>query len=374
MDLRFAICDLQLNTMPSHAARRDRRPCLPIASVEPAQRDNCKSQIANRRAFTLMEILIVIGLIVLIIALAVPAFSFITGSRSVDAGENLVSAMLSRARSEAMLSNRVAGVAFFRDTIKDRTAMAIVVPAAQRGSLTPEPAGMEQYKAWKTTQEDGIGKVDYKPGDVVIALVDMPPPNGGKKGTKLFVCNEAHQAGAGNKPPATPYWGTLDEQEIDSLVGYEFQYLPPGISVQTINDPDPAGSGTQRDRYLRSGMILFGGDGALLHRKYVIGVPPNADQDTTHLFRMMGFDKRNTPLDQTAVGASATFPLYSQLGVVIYDEENFRTAGGTNDDPLNDNAAIGAANYNEQPEELWLDQNALSLLVNRYNGTLVRGE
>ena len=88
----------------------------------------------HRSAFTLTEILIVIGLIVLIIALAVPAFSYITGSRSVDAGENLVSAMLSRARARRCCSNRMAGVAFFRDPISERTGMALVVPAAQRGS------------------------------------------------------------------------------------------------------------------------------------------------------------------------------------------------------------------------------------------------
>src|SRR5688572_19190861 len=157
-----------------------------------------------RPAFTLTEILIVIALIVLIIALAVPAFSYITGSRSVDAGENLVSAMLSRARAEAMLSNRVAGVAFFHDHTNDRTAMALVVPAAQRGSVSQEPAGMEQYKAWKTKHEDGITDVDYQPGDIVIAMVDMPAPQGGKQTVKLFVCTEAHTATNANKPPKTP--------------------------------------------------------------------------------------------------------------------------------------------------------------------------
>jgi hypothetical protein len=148
--------------------------------------------------------------------------------------------------------------------------------------------------------------------------------------------------------------------------------------VQTINDPDPTGSNTQRDRYLRSGLILFNGDGTLSHKKYVIDWPGLTDTDNTHLFRLMGFDKRAGALATTPVGAQTTpppgFPIYSQLGVVIYDEENFRTAGGSNADPLNDNAAVNAANYNELAEEQWLDQNALSLLVNRYNGTLVRGE
>jgi len=46
--------------------------------------------------FTLTEILIVIGLIVLVIALAVPAFNVMTGGRSVDAAMNTLSAVLGR--------------------------------------------------------------------------------------------------------------------------------------------------------------------------------------------------------------------------------------------------------------------------------------
>ena len=51
----------------------------------------------RRAAFTMTEILIVIALIVLIMGLAVPAFNLITGTRSVDAAENVVTAMLGRA-------------------------------------------------------------------------------------------------------------------------------------------------------------------------------------------------------------------------------------------------------------------------------------
>jgi hypothetical protein len=87
----------------------------------------------------------------------------------------------------------------------------------------------------------------------------------------------------------------------------------------------------------------------------------------------MGFDQRQGGLQNQPVGTLAAYPLYSQMGVVLYDEQQFRTAGGSQDDPTNDNQNV-AANGPEWNEELWLDANSLSLMVNRYNGTLVRGE
>src|SRR4051795_13387869 len=105
--------------------------------------------VTRRAAFTLTEILIVMGLIILILALAVPAFNLISGSRSVDAGENLVAAMVSHARAEAIRNHRIAGVAFFRDTTNDRSAMALAVPASDRAGSSDEPSGLEEYKSWK---------------------------------------------------------------------------------------------------------------------------------------------------------------------------------------------------------------------------------
>ena len=351
-----------------------------------------------RRGFTLTEILIVIALIVLVIALAIPAFSFITGSRSVDAGENLVSAMMGRARAEAIRNQRVAGVAFFREKSTDRATMALVVPASLRGAQSPEAAGLEQYKGWKQYQEPpdltnptASPVVRYYVGDVVIALVDVPGPQGGnKRVTKQYVCIEEHDADPQRYPPdpsdppsamGWDYWGTVNDTDIDSLVGFDYQYLPTGIGAQTINDPDPdpiinAAPSYGRDRYLGNGLILFGPDGQLLHRQYIITAPANTDPDTTHLYRLMNFDDRKiTPAQNNVdVGAVPAHPHYSQLGVVLYEEEQFKNAGGNIDDPLNDNQQYNTAGYNEQAEESWLDQNCLSLMINRYNGTLVRGE
>src|SRR5436305_737622 len=72
-----------------------------------------------RSAFTLTEILIVLGIIVLMLAIAVPALNIIRGNRSVDSAVNQVSALLGRARSEAIGLQITTGVMFFRDPRTD---------------------------------------------------------------------------------------------------------------------------------------------------------------------------------------------------------------------------------------------------------------
>src|SRR5438105_3430869 len=78
-------------------------------------------------AFTLTEILIVISIIVLMLALALPAFNFITGGRSTDAAQNQISAFLARARTEAIGLQETRGLMFFIDPkTPDHVSVAIV--------------------------------------------------------------------------------------------------------------------------------------------------------------------------------------------------------------------------------------------------------
>jgi hypothetical protein len=68
----------------------------------------------------------------------------------------------------------------------------------------------------------------------------------------------------------------------------------------------------------------------------------------------------------------------SQIGIVLYDLERFRTAAPVvnNAAPEWDSQFESGNPYDptERSEEQWIDENALTLLVNRYSGTLVRGE
>src|SRR3954471_20065455 len=80
----------------------------------------------HRSAFSLTELLIVITLIVIVLALALPAFNFITGSKSTDAAQNQVSAMLGRARNEAIGVQELRGVFFYLDPATDKYTIALV--------------------------------------------------------------------------------------------------------------------------------------------------------------------------------------------------------------------------------------------------------
>jgi type II secretory pathway pseudopilin PulG len=80
----------------------------------------------RRGGFTLTEILIVIGLILLVIVIAIPALSVISGGRSVDAAQNQISAALARARQDAMALQEPRGIIFFPDADTGRTVLAEV--------------------------------------------------------------------------------------------------------------------------------------------------------------------------------------------------------------------------------------------------------
>ena len=80
----------------------------------------------RHRAFTLTELLIVIGIMIIILAMGVPMFRFISGSNSVDGAVNQIKAELTRARSEAIGTGSNVGVVFYYDSIDKQYAMALV--------------------------------------------------------------------------------------------------------------------------------------------------------------------------------------------------------------------------------------------------------
>jgi prepilin-type N-terminal cleavage/methylation domain-containing protein len=89
-----------------------------------------------RRAFTLIELIVVISIIVILSAIAIPATKMLMKSNGTAQGANLVRTMIGQARTMALSQHRAAGVVFFEETPahsmpvnSNATAMQIFVEA-----------------------------------------------------------------------------------------------------------------------------------------------------------------------------------------------------------------------------------------------------
>src|ERR1700679_750947 len=73
-------------------------------------RRNLMPALRRHRAFTMLELMTVIAIIILVLAMAVPVVRSIEGTRSVEAGYNRVSAAIGHARQIALFNRAPAGV------------------------------------------------------------------------------------------------------------------------------------------------------------------------------------------------------------------------------------------------------------------------
>jgi len=235
-----------------------------------------------RGGFTLVELLVVVGIIVTMLAVGIPTFSALIGTKSQDAAINQVSAMLGRARARAIGLQRNIGVIFY------------VNPRTQR---------------------------------TVMGLVDHPET-------------------------AT----TLDPDWIDLVPDADLEQLPTAVGVQFVNNHLAGSAGA--DRYVRQpGVIMFDGRGHQVCTPFRIRAG-GALAATERLGKFMG------SADFAPTGGAMT-----HLGFVVYDAEAFKGAGFTDED-----RAYTSTAQADTDEETWLDTNGTPLLINRYNGTTVRGQ
>ena len=286
-----------------------------------------------RRGFTLTEILIVIALIVLITAMALPAFNFITGGRSVDAAMNQISAVLARARSEAIGLQEVCGVMFYYDPTTGRQMMAVVKQSDSKGTVdtTTDPTA----DVWLDADSDAD---------------NVPLP----RGVGVEVNNDA----------------SANTNQIDRYLGYNpWSITMGGGPVTSI----PIG-----------GVILFDAHGKLASLHYGFhmssvttassGAPPT---QLAQLFipKSFALDPVNGNVtdfsENPKTGLNGSAPL-SSFGFVVFDGEALtNVVGDYKPDSIIQGTALSGA---EKSEENWLDNNASPVLINHYNGTLMRGD
>ena len=213
----------------------------------------------SRRAFTLNELLIVIGLAVVIVGLAIPAFNAITGSRTLDSAENQISSYLGATRAQAIGLQEPRGVILFTD---------------------PDTAR------------------------VTLVQVYYPP---------------------GVTRPQLELLGTADELK-----------LPVGVGLQGIPNGTGAAGQTPAYPWPLYAVVMFDGDGKLLND-------------------FVSYPAGSTLAQRIKNPGSLPNTTLSNIGFVLYDKPGFE--------------AQATANRNK-----WMQENAIPFLVNRYNGTLLRGE
>jgi len=292
----------------------------------------------RQRGFTLTELLVVIGLIVLLVTLAIPAFSIITGGRSIDSAQNQISAILGRARADAVGLQQERGVFFYQETAGGRVTAAIVRARSDASGATVPVA------------------LDLLPDREHLTL-----PNGVGVQTIL-------------NANMSPSGGTF----IRSSDGY----LGHNNSIQGPNPPPGS-----RTAVSYGGVILFDANGRLESKQYFFIVSeqtPTGNKWTPMGRLLMGLPDSDTSTPLSApqfVSATSSGPpqQVSQVGFILFDEPTFVAQGLTDADPAVD-TSIGT--YSSRPtggpteklEEDWIDGNGVPFLVNRYNGTLMRGE
>jgi prepilin-type N-terminal cleavage/methylation domain-containing protein len=276
-------------------------------------------QLRGQSGFSLIELLIVMGIIVLVLAVATPAFQLLSNGRSVEAAQNQIAAMLGRARGEAIGMQKVFGLFFYIDPSTERINVAEITEA--EAPITGSPA-------------------------------------------------------------ATLY--------LDLVGGSETTQLPPGVSVQLLDNATIVSGSRADDGYIAfnvasgtrlkyGGVILFDSNGRLISSTYGFRTADNSGAATQ--IGALFYDSATPPTFLDPCGAGNP-PLRSQFGLVLFEREAFMNQGFTLSDPQVTNPGSVSAAYiaaspvgiSEKMEEDWLDRNATALLINRYNGTIVRAE
>jgi prepilin-type N-terminal cleavage/methylation domain-containing protein len=329
---------------------------------------NLRADVRRRAGFTLIEIMVVVVIILLMLGLALPVFRTITGARSEEGAANNVSAMLGRARADAVGLQKPIGVAFIYNPNNQLSYMAEVTFSP----ISPFVANTAYAANQCVSQTDATGAQYY-----FIATT----------GTTTATLQGSQTAQGAWQPVYGP--------PLDMVTDSELVKLPSGVAVQTVCNTTYQTNVRQTDGYLSVGVILFDSKGRLASMPYGISA---ISQLVKSAVSVNGIYPTQAYPSSANVAASATlgaggyvpqFGVMSQFGVVLFQRDAFTGQNFSAADPAyttpnfqmtqgitttNQNSAYTAGSPSQAAEELWLDQNSTPLLIDRYTGELIKAE
>lgn len=386
----------------------------------------------GRRGFTMSEILVVMAIMVILATLAIPAMNVLSGSRSIEAGSNLATATLARARAEAIARRETIGVAIYFDQDRQRTALALVGYAQkwregvsyQRGDYVytddTTPVGTPVRLWWLChtahVSETGAGSVQENRRPDRTTTDNTGVIYNSSKWAAFAPNSAGGGVAAGRSSPdnlrymPSPAGTGQQDTYVSILPETEVIYLPPGIGAQVLVGTRTATTGAiTTDRYLRASVVFFDEAGKLAPQaQWGVTFDPEdapapvttqATPRTTNfvssrlgLAIRFNYDETRTSAPRrlktgvsfnldTPAGANGNYyntqGLRGGYGVVLYDRQSYETANSaalTGVGKWDSSLMNETYSANEANAETWLDANGTLLLINRYTGALLRAE
>jgi prepilin-type N-terminal cleavage/methylation domain-containing protein len=136
-------------------------------SVVERERQACRAVVQRSGAFTLLEMLIVMGIMALLMVLVAPAFTSLKSAGDVTGAAYTVKGVLDTARTYAKANNTYVWVGFYEEDVSSTTPgapgigrLVMSIVASNDGTLPYNPSSPSQIDATKLIQVGKLTKID----------------------------------------------------------------------------------------------------------------------------------------------------------------------------------------------------------------------